>query len=388
MEVYYCPVCGTKISGDDVKSGLAVISAEKRVICKKCFADVAGAATAASAASAPKAFSPAKHFRAPVIQKARKPAPQSGKISIALGLTGILLAALFVFMFSNKTDKENKVNEPPKSASSAPEIKKLDEIMVSENKITAPDPHNANTPRDKELNADAALDTALHADPSNKVAALENFLKQYNDTSASARARVELHKLTFEHQVAASGSIVVGSMNHGDETWSYSNGDEYPGAVGSMEKDRSAAKEGSTSLKILADFSKGGGYVAASDKFSGSIASALSKVDFKLIKMLRFWVRSSECQTIGVRFSDATGQAHMQRLSFVPNGEWQRIEINKFTSGPAYQRWGGANDGAFHWPPTGINFVIEKGTLGAHTKGIVWINWVEFVLHSERTMPE
>lgn len=43
MELYYCTICGLRVSDSELQDGNAVVSSERRVLCKKCYSDVRGA---------------------------------------------------------------------------------------------------------------------------------------------------------------------------------------------------------------------------------------------------------------------------------------------------------------------------------------------------------
>ena len=45
--------------------------------------------------------------------------------------------------------------------------------------------------------------------------------------------------------------------------WRFNNGQEFPGATGSLTVDADAKREGRASLKLSGDFTKGGNYVEA-----------------------------------------------------------------------------------------------------------------------------
>lgn len=374
MEVYYCPVCGKKISEDDVKQGLAVKSAERRVLCKQCFTEVGATAKAA----APKTSAPPRITRAPrpasqpqQLDPARQKVPPIW-IGLAVAVC-VVAAALFLSLKNGEPPATSRPAEHTPVVSAPPPVQKTPDTAV----LPTDPPQSATLdPAAKEKEADAALDAALHADPASRLAALESFLSKYNEAGAAARGRVELRRLKLGEDAASTGTIVLATVDRGDEQWHFYNGSEYPGASGSMERDTTVAKVGTTSLKISADFTKGGAYVGAGLTLTPDLVHLLEAIDFKKVKKLSFWLRSSETTSFTLHLGDSTGQTHLLRLPAKGNGEWEQIEVTSFNTGKFYQKWGGANDGIFHWPLTGAMFCVEKSQIGNFKKSTVWIDQV------------
>jgi len=143
--------------------------------------------------------------------------------------------------------------------------------------------------------------------------------------------------------------------------FAFNNGAEFPGAVGDLTLDDSAAHEGRPSLKLHGDFTAGGAYVQAGKK--------LDKVD---VRELVLTVRNPGADRFTLRLGDASGQTHQIVVKTESTDVWQTIvlPLEKFfaargtadavTSIAKYESWGGAKDGKWHGPATGIYLLLGK----------------------------
>ena len=143
--------------------------------------------------------------------------------------------------------------------------------------------------------------------------------------------------------------------------WTFNNGQEFPGATGSLAVDAVAKREGRASLKLTGDFTKGGNYVEAGRKIDG--------VD---IRELSMWIRSPDLERFTVRINDASGQTHQIDIKTERGPDWRRVvlplerffakrgDADAVTSIAKYESWGGAKDGAWHGPATAIYILIGK----------------------------
>jgi hypothetical protein len=124
---------------------------------------------------------------------------------------------------------------------------------------------------------------------------------------------------------------------------------------GQIQPDPKVTHDGTPSAQMSADFAqaKGDPWITA----SRSLAIPHE------IKALRFWVQSQQADGLTVRLVDSTGQNFQQRPQFPADGQWRCITLESFISGPGFQRWGGADDGAFHWPAARLDLVLEKPQL-------------------------
>ncbi|REF36741.1 sugar-binding protein [Thermasporomyces composti] len=154
---------------------------------------------------------------------------------------------------------------------------------------------------------------------------------------------------------------VVGTFESDQEGWILGLGEEFPGAKGSFERDASDAKVGAWSGLLRGDFSGGGNYV--------SVSRNLPSLD---ARALRLWVRTFDATHIRLRMADSTGQWHQQRLVLRSTTEWQQVAVTRFDGGDGYTHWGGANDGVWHGPATGIALLLDRSELsGGQVSGAV-----------------
>ncbi len=143
--------------------------------------------------------------------------------------------------------------------------------------------------------------------------------------------------------------------------WRFNNGAEFPGATGSLGPDAATPYEGHPSLKLAADFTKGGNYVDMGRKLDGLDIRSLS---------LRLKLPGRDFFTL--RINDATNQTHQIRIKMSKSNDWQEVvlPLEKFfaergkagsvTTVANYESWGGAKDGNWHGPATGIYFILGK----------------------------
>ena len=155
--------------------------------------------------------------------------------------------------------------------------------------------------------------------------------------------------------------------------WKFDNGREFPGATGSLTADPDAKRDGRASLKLVGDFTKGGGYVQA--------GRAIDKVD---IRELSMWVRSPDTDRFTLRLTDGSGQTHQLSIKTEMGKDWQRIALpleqffarrgqaDAITSVAKYESWGGAKDGKWHGPATGLYILVTNG--GSNAVRTLWLN--------------
>jgi len=94
---------------------------------------------------------------------------------------------------------------------------------------------------------------------------------------------------------------------------------------------------GESAMKLEGDFTGGGVYVSAEKK--------LIKFGFADISEIRMRVKAENTETISVRLSDGTGQAHQRKgIPVVPDGQWHELVL-KPSEIAGSEHWGGANDG-------------------------------------------
>ncbi len=163
------------------------------------------------------------------------------------------------------------------------------------------------------------------------------------------------------------------------DTWTFNNGQEFPGATGSLQLDPETQHDGKESLKLIGDFTGGGGYVQAGRK--------LDRVD---IQELSFWVRTPETDKFTLRLGDASGQTHQIVIKIEPGTAWQRIDLpiddffekrgqaDALTNIAKYESWGGAKDGNWHGPATGIYLLLAKA--GENAVRTLWLSDIAVTL--------
>ena len=83
------------------------------------------------------------------------------------------------------------------------------------------------------------------------------------------------------------------------------------------------------------------------------------------------------------RRSCGTGQCHQAKgFKLTPDGQWHdvTIETRAVVGG---EHWGGANDGKWHGPATGLGINIVRESVGNGAEGTVWFDDVSYVLTTE-----
>ena len=122
---------------------------------------------------------------------------------------------------------------------------------------------------------------------------------------------------------------------------SFYPGAEFPGASGSL-----LVTNGE--LRLTFDFSKGGHYVAAN----------FALPERPTARGVSFEASCPDGAFVTLRVTDATGQTFQQYLDG-ETGSWEKISTRVDAPGG---RWGGANDGVFHQPVTGISVLADNLT--------------------------
>ena len=158
--------------------------------------------------------------------------------------------------------------------------------------------------------------------------------------------------------------------------WGFYNGAEFPGAKGELSVADDVEAQRRPALRLSADFTGGGKYVGAGCKAEGPVES------------LSFWVKApAGAGGITLRLIDGTGQCHQFPLRIDGSGEWQRIVFpvlryfEKAGTSEAldfvgrYEKWGGANDSAWHQPLKSVHFIV--GCHVVRTKGDVLVSGVK-----------
>jgi hypothetical protein len=90
--------------------------------------------------------------------------------------------------------------------------------------------------------------------------------------------------------------------------WTFGNGPEFPGAIGELAVDEAVKHEGRSTLRLEADFSKGGGYVQAGRTISDELD----------IRELAVWIKDPDAEALKFRIVDDAGQVHQLRPRLLP----------------------------------------------------------------------
>ena len=120
----------------------------------------------------------------------------------------------------------------------------------------------------------------------------------------------------------------------------FSSGGEFPGAKGRAEIVENE-------LLLHYDFKGGGRYVLA----------RFSLTERPEAKTVSFEANMPDSTEVTVRVVDATGQTFQRRFIGSTDGEWMPFSLVVDGIGA---HWGGANDGKFHQPLTGLAFLAEN----------------------------
>ena len=101
--------------------------------------------------------------------------------------------------------------------------------------------------------------------------------------------------------------------------WAFNNGQEFPGATGSLSVDADAKRNDRESLKLIGDFTKGGNYVEAGRK--------LEKTEAVDVRELSFWLRNPDADQLSLRLNDASGQTHQIVVKTAESPDWQHVVL-------------------------------------------------------------
>ncbi len=173
---------------------------------------------------------------------------------------------------------------------------------------------------------------------------------------------------------AEESSISLDDFEAAPQGWEYVGGWEFPGAEGSLEWDSAAAHKGKGSLRLDADFSKGGAYVG--------IWKVLPDFKGQYLKEIRVWVKSKGVVDIGVRILDESGQCHQRKnIPLAKTDRWQEV-ILRVVDLVGEESWGGANDSKWHGPAKAFGVNIGTDSLADGKAGTLWLDDASCTLSS------
>lgn len=143
--------------------------------------------------------------------------------------------------------------------------------------------------------------------------------------------------------------------------WRFSNGPEWPGAKGSMERRDSGGRTGDGVLALKHDFTEGGSYVAALTDLPQE----------REVRAVRMWLLKPDANHMIVRCVDAKGETFQKDLKYT-FPDWQQVEV---LLGDWVFSWGG--DGVFDKPPRQFDILIQPD--GGRRVGELLIDDVQWV---------
>ena len=147
-------------------------------------------------------------------------------------------------------------------------------------------------------------------------------------------------------------SVRLDEVVDGEHFWGSTNGAEFKGAKVALTVVPDQPVAGESAMKLEGDFTAGGVYVSAEKK--------LTEFGFADISEIRMRVRAENTESISVRLSDGTGQAHQRKgIPVVPDGQWHELVL-KPSEIAGGEHWGGANDGKWRGSPIGLAFILTK----------------------------
>jgi hypothetical protein len=163
---------------------------------------------------------------------------------------------------------------------------------------------------------------------------------------------LKVPSLAAANQTAALDEVVLGDFEDDSESWRFSLGPEFPGAVGGYERIETNTTLNSYAAQLSGDFNVGGQYV--------SMKRGIGSLD---IQQLSLSVKTEDLGKLRLRLIDNTGQVHQQRLALQADGQWHAITVSTFAGGEGYEHFSGANDGIWHAPAREMAFILERSDL-------------------------
>ena len=147
--------------------------------------------------------------------------------------------------------------------------------------------------------------------------------------------------------------VRLDEVDDGQTEWTFDNGQEFPGAKGSLAIVKDQPAKGQICLKLAGDFSGGGNYVQT--------MRGLKEVEMKDLAAIRMKVKTDNVKSMSLRLLDGTDQCHQRGgVPIVADGKWHDLVL-KPEEVAGGEHWGGANDGKWHGPAHLIALIISPG---------------------------
>ncbi|PTX96703.1 hypothetical protein DB345_05840 [Spartobacteria bacterium LR76] len=143
--------------------------------------------------------------------------------------------------------------------------------------------------------------------------------------------------------------------------WTFSKGNEFPGAKGELALAEGAGEGGGPALKLSADLAGGGKYVG--------LGKLLPTLDLRDTVAFRMKIKTADIRNLTFRLTDASNQTHQTKdVPIQADGQWHDYEftIEKLSGG---EHWGGANDARWHGPAKEIFISITERALPESRNG-------------------
>jgi hypothetical protein len=147
--------------------------------------------------------------------------------------------------------------------------------------------------------------------------------------------------------------LPVEMVAEGEPEWRFDNGQEFPGAKGSLTVVNDQPEKGQACLKLAGDFNKGGAYVEC--------IKDLKPLEISDVRGIRLRIKSDNARFITLRMGDGTGQCHQHKAVKITNdGGWHDLvlKISEIAGG---EHWGGTNDGKWHGSPAYLSIILGAG---------------------------
>jgi hypothetical protein len=143
--------------------------------------------------------------------------------------------------------------------------------------------------------------------------------------------------------------VSLEAVVEGETDWRFDNGQEFPGAKGSLAVVQDLPELGKASLKLSGDFTHGGAYVET--------IKDLKPLELSDVSAIRVKYKADHVASIGVRLGDGTGQCHQTHMKIQNDGQWHELVI-KPSDVAGGEHWSGANDGKWHGSPAYLSIIL------------------------------